>query len=187
MATAPIMDMDITSTRREPRKSMFVMATLYAATGSAPVKVRDMSSAGALIEGGVIPAPGTTIRLCRGSLSVTGKVAWSKEARAGLSFDSTVSPDDWLPTGKAPAPQQRVDEMVQQVKGSMGNQAAITAPLSVEPASVTALELTRLRRAIEELADDLAEDDAVLARHGAKLQTLDHAAQLLRKLATQTH
>ena len=186
MATlAHLPESDRGDARREARKSMFVMATLYAATGSAPVKVRDMSPGGALIEGGVVPAPGTNVRLCRGSLSVTGKVTWTKEARAGLSFDSTIRPDAWLPTSRAASPQQRVDEAVQQVKASMLDPAPLAAPTSTEPTPTTALELTRLRRAIEDLAEDLADDPALLARHAPKLQALDLASQILRKLASE--
>ena len=51
--------------RREPRTNMFVMATIYADTGSAPVKVRNLSSTGALIEGEVLPPLGATVRLRR--------------------------------------------------------------------------------------------------------------------------
>ena len=170
--------------RREQRKSMFVMATLYAVTGSAPVKVRDMSAAGALVEGAVIPAPGSKVRLSRGSLSVTGSIAWCKGARAGLSFDSTVSPDDWLPTG-TPAPQQRVDELVQHIKSSIAGGLPEASPLLPQSPFVTAIEVDTVRHAIEDLADDLADDPDVIARHAEKLSTLDLAAQVLKKLAAE--
>lgn len=163
---------------------MFVMATIYAGTGSAPVKVRDMSSGGALIEGAVIPSPGTEVRLCRGSLNIMGEVVWCKDARAGLRFESNVSVADWLPSGRAPAAQQRVDELVQQAQASKIVHAA-PADDPLKPREVTALELTRLRRAIESLAEDLAEDKAIMERYASKLQTLDLAAQALRKLAAE--
>jgi hypothetical protein len=44
----------------------------------------------------------------------------------------------------------------------------------------------RMKHAIDSLADDLANDPAVLERHGSKLQVLDAAAQLFAKLAIQT-
>lgn len=172
--------------RREPRKSMFVMATIYAAAGSAPVKVRDLSSRGALIEGAVIPPAGTRVRLCRGSLSIGSEVVWANEGRAGLLFDSRVSVADWLPSVRALAAQQRVDEVVQQTKASQTVHAAPAAvPLTFAPCEFSALELTGLRQAIESLADDLASDPSVLERHASKLQTLDRAAQVLRKLTAE--
>jgi hypothetical protein len=172
--------------RREPRTNMFVMATIYADTGSAPVKVRNLSSSGALVEGGVLPPPGATFRLCRGSLNITGEVVWSRDGRAGLRFASGVSVADWLPRGKATAPQQRVDDIVQYAKASL-------IPTSISPEDcpifetnkLSSLDMTRLRQAIESLAEDLANDPLIVERHASKLQTLDIAAQALRKLAAE--
>ena len=163
---------------------MFVMAALYSDSGSFPVKVRDLSSAGALIEGCVISPPGTRVRLCRGSLSATGEIVWRRGERAGIRFESTVSVVEWLPGRSAIAPQQRVDEMVQQIKasGTTGSLSPADLP-TLRSAEVSAAELTRVRVAIESLAEDLAADPDVVRRHMAKLQTLDLAAQLLRKLA----
>ncbi len=172
--------------RREPRTNMFVMATLYFVAHSAPVRLRDMSPAGALIEGAGIPEPGTKIRLCRGTLNVGGEVVWINGGKAGLRFYSSVSVADWLPSGRAAAPQQRVDEIVQQVKRSSTTPAESRGPLlTLSPSEVSALDLMRLRRAIEALAEDLADDPGVVQRHGPRLQTLDIAAQILGKLAAR--
>ena len=51
---------------RPIRTNMFLMATIYAGGGSAPVKVRNLSLAGALIEGGRIPDVASEITLRRG-------------------------------------------------------------------------------------------------------------------------
>ena len=44
-------------------------------------------------------------------------------------------------------------------------------------------DVTAIAAAVEALADDLAEDPAVVARFMTKLQSLDVAAQTLRKLS----
>lgn len=169
--------------RRETRTSLFVMATLYADSGSAPVKVRDLSSAGALIEGGLIPPPGTDVRLCRGSLNIMGEIVWCRGGRAGLKFNSSVSVSEWLPGRRAVASQQRVDEIVQEVKASETlTSRSPSQDSKLQPGKITPAELTRLRVAIESLAEDLAADPDVVQRHIAKLQTLDIVAQALRKL-----
>lgn len=162
------------------------MATLYAGSGSSPVKVRDLSSTGALIEGGVIPAPGTNVRLCRGSLNIMGEVVWCRGERAGLRFESSLSVAEWLPGGRALAPQQRVDEIVQQVKasGAIGSHSAGHFA-TLQSSTVSAAELTQLRVALESLAEDLAADRDIVKRHVPKLQTLDITAQALRKLAAE--
>ena len=174
-----------TIARCEPRKSMFVLAMIYGPSGSTAVKIRDMSTRGALVEAPVIPTPGTKVRLCRGSLSISGEVVWQKEGRAGLLFQHTASVGEWLPAGPAPSPQQRADELFQQKRETRTGHASPlnAAPIVLGPGAVTALDLSKLRCAIECLAEDLSDDPAVVARHGSKLQTLDLAAQLLGKLS----
>lgn len=106
--------------RVERRTNMFVMASLIARSASGPVRVRNLSSTGALIEGAVIPAPGERVFLRRAGATVVGEVIWSRDGRAGLRSDSRVTVADWLPRANCSA-QQRVDEVVQGWKTSGGN------------------------------------------------------------------
>lgn len=170
---------------REPRTNVFVMTAIYGEAGSTPVKVRNVSPGGALIEGAVIPPPGSRVRLCRGSLSVTAEIAWSENGRAGLHFESAVGVADWLPGGRAMRHQQCVDEMIQQVRASPFVPIPPDDCRGFQPSKVTAVELGRLTEAIESLAEDLVGDPAVMKRHMLKLQALDLAAQTLRKLAAE--
>ena len=168
---------------RTPRTSMFVMATLYAGASSAPVKVMDMSSTGVLIEGGVIPSQGAKVRLGRGAMTIVGEVVWRDEVRAGLRFESRATVDDWLPKARSVAPQQRVDEIVQQCKA-----AELASVLNSEPppANVSAVELMHIKGLVEALAVALAQDFEIVRRFGFNLQCLDLAAQALGKLAKAT-
>lgn len=169
--------------RLEPRTNIFVMATIAASTASGPVKVRNLSARGALIEGAVLPAPQERVRLCRGRLAVTGEVVWSSSGRAGLRFDSRVRVEDWLPTGANRAAQQRVDELLQQLRADAANCAPASGSETGSPEAISPTELRELARAIEILANDLAGDDAIVRRHFSNLQTLDITAQVLRKLS----
>lgn len=171
--------------QREPRTNVFVMAAIFAEAGSTPVKVRNVSSRGPLIEGAVVPPVGSRVRLCRGSLSVSAQIAWSRQGQAGLHFESTVSVVDWLPGGRAKSHQQRVDEMVQQVKASELAPTSLGDRQNPQSSKPSALELTQLTEAIESLADDLVSDPEVMKRHMLKMQTLDRALQTLRKLAAE--
>lgn len=162
------------------------MATLYADSGSSPVKVRDLSSEGALIEGGVIPPVGTSVRLCRGSFNILGQIAWCRGGRGGMRFESSISVAEWLPGGRATVTQQRVDEMVQETKAAgIAKSFSFDHHPTIQSGKLTSLELTQLRRAIESLADDLAADPQVVKQHMLKLQTLDLAVRALRKLAAE--
>ena len=99
--------------RAEVRNNMFVVAVLYGAGGSVPVRVRNMSRGGALVESADTPGEGQHVRLSRGSLSVRGHIAWQRDNRAGIRFDTAIDVSDWLPLGARPTGQQRVDEIVQ--------------------------------------------------------------------------
>lgn len=170
---------------REPRTNLFVMATIYAETGSAPVKLRNMSSRGALIESGVIPPVGSQLRLCRGSLSAIAEVIWANNGQAGLRFDSTVFVADWLARSPTNTGQQRVDLIFQQAKDSALPPTSAADTLVNEPRTVTSADLVQLRQAVESLANDLAGDPELLQRHMLKLQTLDLVAQALGRLAAE--
>src|SRR5215210_4712030 len=85
--------------RIESRSNIFVVATLYWPQGSAPVRIRNLSPSGALIEG-AIPAPvGSQVRLCRGRHSVSGHLVWIEANKAGLRFAASATVTDWLPSG----------------------------------------------------------------------------------------
>lgn len=79
-------------TRRDSdRHRTLLCATLATTTNEYPIKLRDLSAAGALIEGDRIPSPGTDILIKRGTLEVMATVIWVKDHRAGLKFDDALS------------------------------------------------------------------------------------------------
>lgn len=166
--------------RFERRKNMFVMATIYADSGSAPVKIRNLSSTGALIDGTVIPIPSTRIRLSRGGLTIVGQVIWQKGTLAGVRFDSRASVAEWLPKGSAAVPQEQVDLMAQKIRAAPSG-----LPVSAEPQTqhVSASEITRVKCLLEALSEELADEIDLVTRVGSRLQSLDVAAQILGRLA----
>lgn len=162
--------------RVESRSNIFVMATMYAAGGSIPVRVRNMSRTGALVEAPALPQAGTVVRLSRGSLTALGNVMWAGDGRAGLRFDGPVTVTDWIPLGKRGSGQQLIDEIVHRARLSGGAQ---TAPATVEIAD----EMVQLRQMLERVGEELASDSAVAMQHGPALQMLDSVVQGLSKLA----
>lgn len=163
---------------------MFVLATMAAAAGSGPVKIRNMSSGGALLEGGTLPRIGEHLSLRRGALSVSGRIVWRNEGKAGLRFEHEVQVMDWLPAGSGG--QQQVDRAFQDLKTSPSS-AAPSPVARPEPSRIGSEDLLKVAEALDTLADALAADSRVVADHFAKLQTLDIASQLLRKVAASTH
>lgn len=168
--------------RLESRNNMFVTATIYAPEGSTPVRIRNMSRSGALVEAAGLPPTGTAIRLRRGSLEVIGNIMWVDAHKAGVRFTSSVRVADWLPQGKRGTGQQLIDEMVHQAR--LGTVARAAPSDRAELANVTfADELNQLRYMLERAGEELASDSAVATQHVAALQFIDGVAQSLAKLA----
>jgi hypothetical protein len=175
-----------TEHRLEPRSNIFVAATLYASGGSTPVRIRNMSRNGALIEAAALPRSGTAIRLSRGPLSVAGELIWVTGPKAGLHFSSSIAVADWLPNGNRGSGQQLIDEMVHQSR--LGAIPKTGAPIEEpSPARIFATpdELMRLQHMLERAGEELAGDASIAARHVMALQLVDGVAQALAKLAAQ--
>jgi len=172
--------------RLEPRTNLFVVATLYAAEGSTPVRIRNMSREGALVESAAIPSVGSAVELCRGSLSAFGSVIWLAGCKAGVRFDGGIAVAEWLPSGKAGSGQMLADDMVHQAR--LGAIASATTPTSAAPAARRSQipdELLRLCRSLEEASEELAADAVIAERFPGPLQAIDMATQALAKLAIE--
>jgi hypothetical protein len=183
-AAPPIVGAD---KREQPRSSMFLACLLRTASGQVPVRVRNMSPSGALVEGPLATSIGSTVQLIRGSLQVRATVAWSSDQRCGLRFASEVVVAAWL-KASGPAHQGRVDELVTQIRGGAVAPVAQPACLRITPPdlrSPTQLvgDLQLVHRLLERLEDELTSDSTTLARHGLDLQKLDIGMQMLRAIA----
>jgi hypothetical protein len=174
-----------TEARANPRSNMFLAALLRGADFSAPVKIRNMSAAGALVEAPAVPQRGAEVQLIRGSLAVPAIVAWSTPGRCGLHFASLVCVRDWLAPVSNSA-QQQVDDAVRLLKAGavpMPPRSAVQ-DRAREPASAElGRDLRSAARLIEELGDGLSTDEQVLASHADKLQNLDIALQIIAVVA----
>ncbi len=171
---------------------MFIAATLYWEQHRNPVKVRNMSLTGALVESPVVPPTGTQVHLIRGSYSAEGRVVWADKNRCGLHMTNHLNVRDWLspPTNSE---QQRVDQIVALVKagavpipaGSLGGRPdRPEAPPSLTNDQLT-YDLGLVSQLIEDLGDDLADAPETLMRHATKLQNLDIAMQMLAAICSE--
>ena len=163
--------------RIEQRTNIFVLATVVSPTASAPVRVRNLSPGGALIEGAALPRAGEHVHLVRGEISARGTVVWCGAGRAGLRLEGQINIAEWIPGGNPG--QQRVDRIVQHARAG-------AVPLESDERSsarrVAVADLELLAVAVDALSNALAEDPLTVARFGTKLQTLDVVSQTLRRL-----
>nr|WP_294847157.1 PilZ domain-containing protein [uncultured Sphingomonas sp.] len=72
--------------RQNRRANVLMTATLELSGAALPVKLRNLSVDGALVEGDKLPVDGASIMFRRGDIAVPGKIAWSKGRKAGVSF-----------------------------------------------------------------------------------------------------
>lgn len=170
--------------RGEARSSLYLAAALYCDGSASPVKIRNLSPAGALLEGASLPGNGSLVQLVRGALIVHGLVAWCSAGRCGLKFSGIVDVQCWR-ANPAHSEQQRVDEVVRLLKAG-------AVPLPVPPlappdetAGVAegADDLRRARQLLDQLGEALGVDSDVVRRHGLVLQNLDLAMQMIDAVA----
>lgn len=99
------------SNRRSARKPVLLTASVEVGGGPAPVKLRNLSEEGALIEGEQLPGAGVATWLKRGTLRIEGTIVWIEGNLAGLSFSRRLEAAEVLrhiPAPRAfPAPVHR--------------------------------------------------------------------------------
>lgn len=97
--------------RSDPRSNVFLTAVLCAGGASANVRIRNLSAHGALLEGPALPAQGTVVQIRRGSLSVAGDIAWSRDNHCGVRFAANIEVGAWIERA-GPIGQQRIDAAI---------------------------------------------------------------------------
>ena len=178
---------------REPRKNLMLAATITADEVAAPVRIRNLSEHGAMIDGAALPEPGSTLMLTRLELSVQATAVWTRDGRCGLQLASSIVVDDWIAgvrrtrtTGNLG--QLRVDQIQAAVRSgaALPTDAAPSAAPVVDAAAIDrriAQELAGLKRALDEVGETLADDVDILMRHEGTLQKFDIAVQTMQYLA----
>jgi len=92
--------------RKARRSNVLMSASLELSGTSLPVKLRNLSAEGALVEGDKLPVEGASIQFRKGDLSVAGSVAWVNGRQAGVAFARDLKPEQLL--RHIPAPRPRV-------------------------------------------------------------------------------
>lgn len=99
----------ITQNRRARRSHVLMAASIEAGGVSVPVKLRNLSSEGALVEGVNLPAVDSVVIFRKNELNLPGKVAWVTGNRAGIAFDAKLAPESVLRHVPPSRPQRKLD------------------------------------------------------------------------------
>ena len=169
--------------REQSRTHLFVVAILCSGTASASVHIRNLSPSGALIEGCILPEPGTKIALRRGSLQTTGRVAWKLGRRAGISFDATAYVADWM-SGQGNPAQCRADDFISNYRAGADRGAGDKPQADLPSPGSMRAELTLVRADLVSLGNALVGDAILVATH-PEIQALDVSLQRIDKILLQ--
>lgn len=168
-------------TRDGARRNMFLAATLRRGSQVAPVKIRNMSASGALLDSPIVPEPNSSIELVRGKYVAHGRVVWSEPKRCGIRFNTQLSVNDWLaPIEAQPAFSPETDAAAA-VPPVPSVAPASTGPQTV--ATVAVEDLLQVAKLVEQVARTLARDPHFLADHMAEGRNLICAMQMLARMS----
>lgn len=95
--------------RRSRRSPVFLAATIEVAGSPEPVKLRNLSEEGALIEGDRFPLEGSVTYFERKDLRVKSRIVWVHGRFAGVAFDQPLKPEDVLRNVPRPRPALKID------------------------------------------------------------------------------
>jgi hypothetical protein len=104
--------MDQSSTfqdRRSRRAPVFLAASIEVAGVSEPVKLRNLSEEGALIEGDRLPEEGSISFFQRNELRLKSRIVWVHGRFAGVAFARPLKSDEVLRNVPKPRPKAQLD------------------------------------------------------------------------------
>jgi PilZ domain len=95
--------------RRSRRSNVLLAASIETSGASLPVKLRNLSTEGALVEGDDLPLEGSEVLFKRNDLSVNSRVAWVHGKHAGVAFRGPIAQEDVLRNIPKPKHRAHVD------------------------------------------------------------------------------
>lgn len=174
---------------RPPRKNLLLAATIEADGLKVPVRIRNLSEGGAMLDGSVLPRPCTQLVLRRSEIEVEARVVWQSQGKCGVSFGtSVVTVEEWVSgtrvaTFNGHRGQARVDAIQVAVRSGAALPSEPAAPSSApglaDLGERLVEEIFQVRRLLDGLGEHLVEDPHVIAEHLEVLQNLDRASQIL--------
>lgn len=178
---------------RAQRKNLLLAAEIESDGMKLPVRIRNLSESGAMIEGAALPGVGATLILRRLQIELAAAVVWRTAGRCGIKFSDTVYVEEWV-AGRRLADlafgrgQARIDAIQAAIRSGAALPDDSPSPAGAEPDDSDldrrlADELGYVRRLLDVVGDELADDPIMLQRHGQTLQNFDMACQIVGHLA----
>lgn len=97
----------ISQNRRSRRSNVLLAASLEVCGTTLPVKLRNLSSDGALVQAEGLPVEGSEVLFRRNDLSIPSRVAWVHGNHAGVAFRVELQPEVVLRNIPKPKPRMK--------------------------------------------------------------------------------
>jgi hypothetical protein len=161
--------------RAAARSNVFLTGVLDHDGRTHPVRVRNISRLGALLEGKSLPPAGLNVCLRRGHLFAAGEIAWDDGDWRGIRFKEQVDVPSWIRRPEHQG-QRNVDEAIADLRSSR-------KPIEGRSTSTAAM-LTELSSQLCAISERLASTSALNVELAEDLIRLDTIAQQLRSIAS---
>lgn len=168
--------------RTDQRSHVFLMAVLRAGTTSCPIRVRNISIHGALLEGDGLPSEKQIVALSRGSLSVSGQIAWIAGQHCGIRFSKPINVAEWVDRA-GPVGQRRIDSAVAEFRRSSGSGFFLECPATKKGPG----ELEELSGRLLQACERIAELPGMSVELADELLKVEATAHALRDVANRAH
>lgn len=99
----------VTQNRRSKRSNVLMSASVESGGPAVAVKLRNLSSEGALVEAKGLPDVGAVVLFRKNELALPGRIVWIEGAKAGIAFDSKLPKEDVLRHVPTPRPRHKLD------------------------------------------------------------------------------
>lgn len=141
-----------------------------------PVRIRNISSTGVMVETAVKVDVKSSILIKRGTLHVAGEIVWRRDGVFGVRFFEPADVAPWLGISSREAVAS-IDQCAQ---------SGIQASASLSEAALTrriAEEIAYAERLVSAVASSLSEDPILRVRYCGRVQELSIAADMLNQLS----
>jgi len=163
-------------TRAAQRVNTLLVAEALVGNARWPVKIRNISQFGAMLESPTRLDLKTSVVISRGSLRAAGEVVWSRDKSVGMRFFEATNVEEWIGVSTSDAAASF------QTSGRLEDH--FSNPLTDEIAAIRiSEELDYVARMTSSVSAMLSDDPILRVRHCGRIQELVMAADMLHQLA----
>lgn len=171
-------DVAMDGRRSALRTNVMVAARASVRETSWPVRIRNVSATGCMIETDASISVGTEVTVSRGSLHASGVVRWHRSNQCGVLFHSTIDVVSWLaiPTRHAVHEHVAVPIPEEFASSELSDREESLLPRVLE-------EVSFITRTIGAVSESLLRDPILRQRHAMNIQQLAISEQMLTELS----